>query len=54
MRLVEVEQDGEDRLIVIGPDRAGNWLELVSMPADEADRTIHSDRLRPKFYEILK
>ena len=31
-RLVEVEQCGEDRLIVIGPDRAGNWLELVAMP----------------------
>ena len=24
VRLVEVEQYGEDRLIVIGPDRAGN------------------------------
>ena len=31
--LVEVEQHGEDRLIVIGPDRAGNWLELVAIPA---------------------
>ena len=50
--LVEVEQHGEDRLIVIGPDRAGNWLELVAMPADEADRIIHSDRLPPKFYEF--
>jgi uncharacterized DUF497 family protein len=44
VRLVEVEQYGEDRLIVIGPDRAGNWLELVAMPADEADRIIHADR----------
>lgn len=26
VRLVEIEQYGEDRLIVIGPDRAGNWL----------------------------
>ncbi len=26
IRLVEIEQYGEDRLIVIGPDRAGNWL----------------------------
>ena len=50
--LVEVEQHGEDRLIVMGPDRAGNWLELVAMPADEADRIIHSDRLPPKFYEF--
>lgn len=39
VRLVETEQDGEDRLIVVGPDRAGNWLELVAMPADDADRS---------------
>ena len=54
VRLVEIEQHGEDRLVVIGPDRAGNWLELVAVPADEADRIIHADRLRPKFYEFLR
>ena len=54
VRLVEIEQYGEDRLIVIGPDRAGNCLELVAMPADDVDRIIHADRLRPKFYEFLK
>ncbi|MCA1781866.1 MAG: hypothetical protein ABR616_19715 [Dermatophilaceae bacterium] len=54
VRLVEVEQDGEERLIVIGPDRAGNWLELVALPAEDADRIIHADRLRPKFYEFLR
>jgi len=27
-------------------------LELVAMPADEADRIIHADRLRPKFDEF--
>ena len=43
VRLVEVEQYGEDRLIVIGPDRAGSWLELVAMPDDDADRMIHAD-----------
>ena len=47
-----LEQYGEDRLIVMGPDRAGTWLELMAMPADEADRIIHSDRLPPKFYEF--
>lgn len=54
VRLVEVEQYSEYRLFVIGPDRAGNWLELVAVPADEADRIIHADRLRPKFCEFLK
>lgn len=54
VRLVEVEQHGEERLIVIGPDRAGNWLELVAVPAEDADRIIHADRLRPMFYEFLR
>lgn len=54
VRLIEIEQHGEERLIVIGPDRAGNWLELVAMPADGANRIIHADRLRPKFYEFLR
>lgn len=54
VRIVEIEQYGEERLVVIGPDRAGNWLELVAMPAHDADRIIHADRLRPKFYEFLK
>jgi hypothetical protein len=53
VRLIEIEH-GEERLIVIGPDRAGNWLELVAMPADGANRIIHADRLRPKFYEFLR
>ena len=54
VRLIEIEQHGEERLIVIGPDRAGNGLELVAMPADGANRIIHADRLRPKFYEFLR
>jgi hypothetical protein len=39
VRLVEIEQHGEEPLVVIGPDRA--------------DRIIHADRLRPTFYEFL-
>lgn len=49
VRLVEIEQYGDERLIVIGPDRAGNWLELLAMPANDADRITHADRLRPEF-----
>lgn len=54
VRFVEIEQYGEERLIVIGPARSGNWLELVAMPAESADRIIHADQLRPKFYQFLK
>jgi hypothetical protein len=54
MRLVEYDYDGEDRLLVIGPDRHGRMLELVAVPAQEPTGIIHADRLRPKFYDYLK
>ncbi|MEO7071241.1 MAG: hypothetical protein ABI131_12205 [Nostocoides sp.] len=54
IRLVEYEYDGEDRLLVIGPDQHGRMLELVAVPADEPTRVIHADGLRPKFYDYLK
>ncbi|MFY0409785.1 hypothetical protein [Solicola sp. PLA-1-18] len=54
LRLVEVEYDGEDRLLVIGPDLTGALLELVALPADEPNRIIHADRMRPKFLGLLR
>ncbi|GAA5166767.1 hypothetical protein GCM10023341_25250 [Ornithinimicrobium tianjinense] len=54
MRLVEYEYLGEDRLLVIGPDRHGRLLELVAVPAHAPVRIIHADRLRPKFYDYLR
>ena len=54
MRLVEYECLGEDRLLVIGPDRQGRLLELVAVPAQAPVRVIHADRLRPKFYDYLR
>ncbi|MFT4189798.1 MAG: hypothetical protein QM621_14635 [Aeromicrobium sp.] len=54
IRTVEAEQYGEDRLIVVGPDRHGALLELVAVPAGEPTRVIHADRLRPKFYDLLR
>jgi len=53
IKLAEFEYDGEDRLLVIGPDSSGNLLELVAVPAAEPTRVIHADRLRPKFYDAL-
>lgn len=54
IRLVEFEYDGEERLLVIGPDSGGALLELVAEPADEPARIIHADRLRAKLYEYLR
>ena len=54
LRLVEFEYDGEDGLLVIGPDRHGNLLELVCVPVDEPLRIIHADRLRAKLHDYLR
>ncbi len=54
VRLVEYEYDGEERLLVIGPDRLGRLLELVAVPVTEPSRIIHADRLRPKFFDYLR
>lgn len=54
MRLIEYEYEGEDRLLVIGPDRDGRLLEMVAVPVDGPTRIIHADLLRPKFYDYLK
>ena len=54
IRLVEYEYNGQERLLVIEPDQHGRLLELVAVPADEPTRIIHTDRLRPKFYDYLR
>jgi uncharacterized DUF497 family protein len=54
LRLIEYEYDGEERLLVIGPDRYGRMLELVAVPAAEPTRIIHADRLRPTFHDYLR
>ena len=54
IRLVEYEYDGEERLLVVGPDQQGRMLELVAVPAGDPTRIIHADRLRPKFFDYLR
>ena len=53
MVTVEVEFDGEERRLTIGPDMSGALLEVVSVPVDEPVLVIHADRLRPKFFHRL-
>lgn len=54
IRLVEYEYSGEERLLVIDPDRHGRLLELVAVPAGEPTLIIHADRLRPTFCDYLR
>jgi hypothetical protein len=53
IRYAEQEYDGELRMLVIGPDRVGRLLEIVLVPADEPQRIIHADILRPSRSRLL-
>lgn len=50
-----VEDMGEDpdRYLVLGPDRAGNILEVVVLVTDEVRIAIHAMPMRPKFRRLL-
>lgn len=54
VRLIEDDHAGDERLLVIGPDRHGRLLELVAVPAGTPVRIIHADRLRAKFLDDLR
>ena len=49
IKLAEFEYDGEERLLVIGPDPSGNLMELVAVPVANA----HHPR-RPATPEVLR
>lgn len=53
MVALDVEFDGEDRRLTIGPDMSGALLEVVGVPASNPVLVIHADRLRPKFFPLL-
>lgn len=53
IRYGEQEYEGEARMLIIGPDRAGRLLEIVLVPADGPQRIIHADLLRAGRYRFL-
>ncbi|NNG38223.1 hypothetical protein HJ588_02910 [Flexivirga sp. ID2601S] len=53
LRLIEFDYQGEERLLVIGPDASGRLLELA-VPVDGPTRIIHADGLRTRFYDYLR
>lgn len=50
-----VDEVGEDRLryLVLGPDRAGNLLELVVQDRPNGPAVIHAMSMRPKYRRLL-
>lgn len=53
--LVDLEPDADPpKLLVIGPDMAGNLLELILLElVNDALLVIHAMPLRPKFHDLL-
>ena len=51
----DLDPDGDPpRVLVIGPDRAGNLLEVIVLVlADDRLLVIHAMKLRRQFYELL-
>jgi len=52
-----VDDVGEDpdRWLVLGPDTAGNLLEVVVLISDEGDEIIiHAMPMRPKYRRLLE
>lgn len=43
-----------DQLLIIGPDRSGNLLEVVVLDPDDDPVAIHAMPLRSRFYELLR
>jgi uncharacterized DUF497 family protein len=41
------------RVLVIGPDRGGNLLEIIWLDLDDERLVIHAMKLRPTFYALL-
>ena len=50
-----VDEVGEDplRYLVLGPDRAGNPLELVVLDRPNGPAVIHAMSMRPKYRRLL-
>ena len=52
--LEDEDQDGPRRELRLGPDRAGNLLEIVVLLLDDGDElVIHAMRMRPKCRDLL-
>ena len=52
--VVDLEPDADPpKGLAIGPDPAGNLLELIWLELEEISLVIHAMPLRPQFYDLL-
>lgn len=55
MNALAIDEVAEDpvRYLVLGPDRAGNLLELVILDRPQGPAVIHAMKMRPKYGPLL-
>jgi len=55
MAIYKIEREGPSRFLHLGPNRAGNLLELVVVEIDTREwLVIHAMKMRPKFESMLR
>ena len=51
---VDLDEDSPQRILIIGPDRSGTLLEVVTLTFDNGrDLAIHAMQLRSKYHPLL-
>jgi hypothetical protein len=52
--VADLEPDADPpKVLAIGPDPAGNLLEVIWLDLVDTELVIHTMDLRPKFYDLL-
>ena len=52
--VVDLEPDADPpKVLAIGPDLAGNLLEVIWLDLVDSELVIHAMELRPTFYDLL-
>ena len=52
--VIDLEPDADPpKVLAIGPDPAGNLLEVIWLELDAVDLVIHAMPLRPTFHDLL-
>ena len=52
--IIDLDPDADPpKMLAIGPDPAGNLLEVIWLQLDDVDLVIHAMRLRPTFFDLL-
>ncbi|MDE0701219.1 MAG: hypothetical protein F4Y27_00365 [Acidimicrobiaceae bacterium] len=52
--IIDLDPDADPpKVLLIGPDRTGNLIEVIWLDLDEEELVIHAMPLRSVFYELL-